>query len=392
MGLAVDRLPPQFDAWFAQAVAREPTQRFKDAGAAWSALASIAGRRSFTLQAHERVPAPAAAQVKTGEMALARTLPHTGDLVSDDDAPSVVPVSSPKWPYALVAAAFLLGGGVFMKMHASSASDPTTPSATVTTTKPDLICPDGMAAIGGGKLAMGSADGESDERPVHDVQLNAFCIDLSEVTVAQYDACAKEGKCTLPSKAIEWSGAQSHDHAVWDGFCNEGKPDRSTHPMNCVTWEEARVFCKNHDKRLPSEEEWEMAARGTTGRVFPWGGDAPFSTLVNACGTECAAKGKLLDIEWSALYQGDDGWVSTAPVRTYPAGRTPDGVFDLGGNVSEWTASAFCPYPGTNCTSELKATRGSSWTTDVIRNARGTSRAKASPAARTADLGFRCAK
>ena len=135
-----------------------------------------------------------------------------------------------------------------------------------------------------------------------------------------------------------------------------------------------------------------MAARGSDGRVFPWGGQAPFSTLLNACGTECAAKGKLLNIEWSALYQGDDGWVSTSPVRTYPAGRTPDGVFDLGGNVSEWTSSAFCPYPGSNCASELKATRGSSWTSDEIREARATSRAKASPLARTADLGFRCAK
>lgn len=393
MGLA-DRLPPQFDAWFAQCVTREPAERFQDAGAAWSALASIAGRNAFTIRATEPAPEPAQPQVKTGEMALARTLPHTGDLVSDDDAPSVVPVASPKWPYALVAGAFLLGGFVFMKMHSGSAPEPTTPpSATAAIpTKTDLICPDGMAPIAGGKLAMGSADGESDERPVHDVQLNAFCIDLSEVTVAQYDACAKDGKCTPPAKTIEWSGAQSHEHAVWDGFCNEGKPDRSTHPMNCVTWEEARVFCKNHDKRLPSEEEWEMAARGVEGRVFPWGGQAPFSTLVNACGTECAAKGKLLDIEWSALYQGDDGWVSTAPVRSFPAGRTPEGVFDLGGNVSEWTSSAFCPYPGTNCTSELKATRGSSWTSDEIREARATSRAKASPTARTADLGFRCAK
>ena len=389
---AADRLPPQFDAWFAQCVDREPTRRFADAGAAWSALASIAGRQSFTIRASEPAAQPAQAPVKTGEMALARTLPHTGDLV-EDEAPSVVPVSSPKWPYLLLAGAFLLGGTVFVAMHKSGASDPPTPSATASTPPaPDLICPDGMAAVAGGKLAMGSADGESDERPVHDVQLNAFCIDLSEVTVAQYDACAKDGKCPAPSKTVEWSGAQSHDHAVWDGFCNEGKPDRGAHPMNCVTWEEARVFCKHHDKRLPSEEEWEMAARGSAGRVFPWGGQAPFATLLNACGTECAAKGKLLDIEWSALYQGDDGWVSTAPVRTYPAGRTPEGVFDLGGNVSEWTASAFCPYPGTNCTSELKATRGSSWTSDEIREARATSRAKASPSARTADLGFRCAK
>ncbi len=392
MGFA-ERLPPQFDAWFAQCVSREPAQRFVDAGAAWSALASIAGRRSFTISASEPSAQSAGPNVKTGEMALARTLPHTGDLVSDDDAPSVVPVSSsPKWPWLV--AALVLGGGVFIGVRKFGSTDSAAPSATpsVTTNKPDLLCPDGMAPIAGGKLAMGSADGESDERPVHDVQLNAFCIDLSEVTVAQYDACAKDGKCPAPSKAVEWSGIQSHDHTAWDGFCNEGKPDRTTHPMNCVTWEEARAFCKHQDKRLPSEEEWEMAARGTDGRVFPWGGQAPFSTLLNACGTECAAKGKLLDIEWSALYQGDDGWVSTSPVRTFPAGRTPDGVFDLGGNVSEWTASAFCPYPGTNCTSEVKATRGSSWTSDEMREARATSRAKASPNARTADLGFRCAK
>jgi formylglycine-generating enzyme required for sulfatase activity/tRNA A-37 threonylcarbamoyl transferase component Bud32 len=389
---AAERLPPQFDAWFAKCVTREPGERFQDAGHAWQALANAAGRRSFTLPTAEA--APQAPRVHTGDLALARTLPHTGDtLPTEDDEPHHVPVSSAKWPLALGAVVLLGGGGAFFAMHKSPSTDPDPTAATSSAPKKtDLICPDGMAAIAGGKLAMGSNDGESDERPVHDVQLNAFCIDLSEVTVAQYDACAKAGACPAPSKTADWSGIQAHDHAVWDVFCNEGKPDRLSHPMNCVTWEEARAFCKHEDKRLPSEEEWEYAARGSESRVFPWGGDSPSATLLDACGTECSVKGKLLGLDWSALYRADDGWVGTAPVRSFPAGRTPNGVFDMAGNVSEWTSSPFCPYPGTNCTSEMRATRGSSWTTDVIRGVRTTARQKTAPNARSADLGFRCAK
>jgi formylglycine-generating enzyme required for sulfatase activity len=227
---------------------------------------------------------------------------------------------------------------------------------------------------------------------VHDVQLNSFCIDLSEVTVAQYDACVKEGACAVAASAVEWVGIQPHDHAVWDGFCNEGKADRATHPINCVAWDQARAFCKHEDKRLPSEAEWELAARGSEGRTFPWGTDRPSATLLNACGTECSSKAKLLDIELSALYPADDGYVSTAPVRSFPAGRTPNGVFDLGGNVSEWTAGSYCPYPGSNCMGELRATRGSSWTSDEMRKTRATARTKTAPTARAADIGFRCAK
>jgi formylglycine-generating enzyme required for sulfatase activity len=276
-----------------------------------------------------------------------------------------------------------------MRAHSIPPVDPPSEPKTVVT---ELLCPDGMASIPGGKLSMGSNDGESDERPVHDVQLNAFCIDLSEVTVAQYDACVKDGGCAAASRTVDWASIQPHDHAVWDGFCNEGKADRAMHPINCVASDQARAFCKHQDKRLPSESEWELAARGSEGRAFPWGSDRPNATLLNACGTECAAKAKLLDIELSALYPGDDGYTSTAPVRSFPAGRTPNGVFDLGGNVSEWTASPYCPYPGSNCMSEVRATRGSSWTSDEMREARATARIKTAPAARTADIGFRCAK
>ncbi len=390
---AAERMPQGFDAWFAKCVTREPAERFHDAGVAWQALASTAGKRSWTLPTAHETP-KVEPQVRTANMALARTLPHTADLSPEEDEPQHVPVAASKWPLfaglAFVAAA--VGGGIFATMHVASSS-PVTPTPTIATGKTsELICPDGMASIPSGKLSMGTADGESDERPVHDVQLNAFCIDLSEVTVAQYDTCAKDGACPLAGKAVEWSGIQAHDHAVWDGFCNEGKVDRATHPINCITSDQARAFCKHQDKRLPSEDEWEYAARGTEGRTYPWGNDRPSATFLNACGTECAAQAKLLNIELTALYPSDDAFVGTAPVRSFSAGRSPQGVFDLGGNVSEWTSSAFCPYPGSNCNTDLRSTRGSSWQTDEMRDARSASRKKTSPAARTADLGFRCAK
>jgi formylglycine-generating enzyme required for sulfatase activity/tRNA A-37 threonylcarbamoyl transferase component Bud32 len=386
-----ERLPAGFDAWFAKCVVREPGARFRDAGEAWQALASAAGRSTWTLEAPSiREPAPA--RTASGDMALARTVAHTTD--ADDDEPHRVPVAPMKWPLVGVAVLAIGGIGAAFALHSRTTSSGTgdEPTATSSAKAPDLICPDGMAAIPGGHFAMGSDSGKTDERPVHDVQLNAFCLDLSEVTVAQYDACVKDGACAPASPTIAWPGAQLHDHTVWDDFCNEGKPDRKDHPINCVSWRAASTYCKHRDKRLPSEEEWEYAARGAEGRPFPWGDATPGATLLDACGSECVAKGKLLDVGFTSLYAGDDGWSGTSPVRSYPPGRTPTGVFDLEGNVREWTSSPFCPYPGTNCTSELRATRGSAWTTGDERDVRGTARSKAAPDARTADLGFRCAK
>jgi formylglycine-generating enzyme required for sulfatase activity len=249
-----------------------------------------------------------------------------------------------------------------------------------------------MAMIPSGQLEMGSTDGEADERPVHTVQLNAFCLDLSEVTVAQYEACVKDKSCPPAASKVDWTGVQPHDLAAWSGFCNAGKPDRASHPINCVTHSEAHAYCKHQEKRVPSEEEWEYAARGSEGRMYPWGNQRPGETLLNACGLECSAKAKLLDLGLASLFEASDGFVGTAPVRSFPAGRTPQGVFDLGGNVSEWTSSPYCPYPGSNCSDDHRATRGSAWTSDEMRETRATARRKEAQNARLADLGFRCAK
>jgi len=383
-----ERMPPGFDAWLAKCVVREPSARFRDASEAWSALASAAGKSSWKIE--NVAVGEASSRVATADLALARTVAHADEL---HDEPHHVPVTSARWPIALVAVLALGGVGAFFALHGQKvASLADAPSASTPFATGDLVCPDGMAPIAGGRFDMGSATGEADERPVHTVQLNAFCMDLSEVTVAQYDACAKDGACPPAAASIEWSGAQPHDHAVWDAFCNEGKSDRQSHPINCVSWKQAFAFCKHAHKRLPSEEEWELAARGSDLRAFPWGEAAPAANLLDACGGECATRAKLLGTGWSALYEAEDGWVGTAPVRSFPAGRTPNGVFDLEGNVSEWTASSFCPYPGTNCTSDLRAVRGASWTTGDQREVRGTARSKSPPDARSADLGFRCAE
>lgn len=164
------------------------------------------------------------------------------------------------------------------------------------------------------------------------------------------------------------------------------------HPQNCVTWEQADAYCRWAGKRLPSEEEWEYAARGTDGRAYPWGADAPTSAHLDACGQECATNASLLGMPWVALHDGRDGWDTTAPTRSFEAGKSPFGVYDLAGNVSEWTASPYCPYPGANCGGETRTVRGSSWADGDPHRIRAVARQKASPRARSTEIGFRCAK
>jgi formylglycine-generating enzyme required for sulfatase activity len=179
-------------------------------------------------------------------------------------------------------------------------------------------------------------------------------MDAHEVTVDDYRACSTGGECEQAHRDSWWPQHQATAPKKWtratqslSELCNESYQDRGRHPINCVSWAQARRFCEARSARLPSEIEWEFAARGSEGRLYPWGDEPPSSEHVSACGTECVSwrrRHQLASDE--PLYPADDGFPGTAPVGSFPAGSTSLGVFDLAGNVSEWTADVYRPYPG----------------------------------------------
>ncbi|MGH7327936.1 MAG: SUMF1/EgtB/PvdO family nonheme iron enzyme, partial [Polyangiaceae bacterium] len=163
--------------------------------------------------------------------------------------------------------------------------------------------PEGMQPIPGGPFFLGSDDGEAAAKPAHAVLLSPYCIDRFEVTVEKYQACSNDGKCKRASSTNEWEGITAKDREVFDPLCNIRQPaNRATHPINCVSWEKAANFCQVTGKRLPTEAEWEYAARGPDGRKYPWGDAEPTGGHLNACGTECVAWGKDHGITYTAMY------------------------------------------------------------------------------------------
>lgn len=168
--------------------------------------------------------------------------------------------------------------------------------------------PNGMAAVPAGVFVMGcneelDDDCDNDEFPAHEVQLDAFAIDRYEVTVDDYTTCMNAGGCSIPAydyvSCVDWSA-----------------PEYGLHPIDCISWLQARAYCTWRSKRLPTEAEWEMAARGTDGRRYPWGNEAPTCSLANY--SDCGG--------------------SLVAVGNFPAGASPYGVLDLAGNVFEWVS------------------------------------------------------
>ncbi|MBY0399184.1 formylglycine-generating enzyme family protein [Myxococcota bacterium] len=193
---------------------------------------------------------------------------------------------------------------------------------------------------------------DDDEKPARRVALVAYSIDKTEVTVAAYRACVSAGICSAPDTG---------------GSCNGEASGRDRHPINCVNWDQASAFCRWAGKRLPTEPEWEKAARGTDGRRFPWGNESysPSGGLANLSGSE-------------------DGYSETSPVGSFPGGDSPYGAVDMAGNVWEWTSD---PGPG----GSGRSVRGGSWFI-VPRYARASDRFWLGPALRSPIGGFRCAQ
>jgi len=218
---------------------------------------------------------------------------------------------------------------------------------------------------------------EVDEKPGRFVETVAFEIDVTEVTVAQYRACVDVGACSAEGLNMPSSGTTDEPQLAW--ACNWGKADRDQHPINCVSWQAAADFCKWAKKRLPSGPEWERAARGTDGRRYPWGNEplkpSPQANLSDKT---------LLDNKpggWG-LNQFVDGYVSTAPVGSFPAGDSPVGAKDMAGNVWEYV---------TDGNEMQRQMRGGSWSYYPIA-LRTSDKAYAPNGRRNGDTGFRCVR
>jgi serine/threonine-protein kinase len=272
---------------------------------------------------------------------------------------------------------------------ASSTSAAATPPA----------CPDGMVGIPGGRFFMGSDDDRADEKPAHKVTLDAYCMDRWEVTTDAYKSCSDRGDCKRAATSNKWDGITSSDSRAYDPLCNASDASKGKHPINCVDWMMADRFCKADGKRLPTEAEWEFAARGSDGRKYPWGDQPPSAKLLNACGKECVGWGRKHAQPLESMYGDDDGFATTAPVGSFPLGASRWGVEDVVGNVWEWTSDWYGPYgdadvtdPSGPPTGTARVIRGGAWNGAQPDWVRPSFRFRNGPDTRSHGIGFRCAK
>jgi formylglycine-generating enzyme required for sulfatase activity len=432
------------EAVVARALAVKPGERYATAGEFWNALRAalrMPPMRSVTgsmVAATELAPHAALSVAPT--VAIEGNSPGAGAAAAAPDASAAfaasgVPAASGALalrgvtgtggkrpatrPIAFVAAggaivvagvlAFTLGRGRSATVGTSaspSASAVGAPlaSTTATTGAASTMCPDGMIYIPGGEFFMGSDEDVDLAKPAHHVRLSPYCIDTFEVTVARYKACSDRGACKRASLVNEWGGITEGDRKTYDPLCNARMADaRAKHPINCVDWEQATLFCRAEGARLPTEAEWEFAARGSDGRRFPWGDDAPTAAHLNACGTECVAWGKAHKVPLEAMYPTDDGYANTAPVGSFPAGKSRFGVEDVVGNVWEWVADYYAPYarapegemprdPAGPKSGSERVIRGGAWNGSEAAWVRPTYRFHDTPSKRAYGIGFRCAR
>ncbi len=238
-----------------------------------------------------------------------------------------------------------------------------------------------MRLVPAGEFTMGSDNGDSDEQPVHQVFLDAYYMDTYEVTNVLYEACVNAGVCDSPHETSSYTYSSYYGNLQYENF-----------PVIKVDWNQAKTFCGTwRGARLPTEAEWEKAARGTDGRTYPWG-DSFDGTKTNFCDKNCS-------FDWSDKNY-DDGYTDTAPVGSYESGKSPYGLYDMAGNVWEWVADWYSetyyqssPFenPLGPDSGQYRALRGGSWS-DIEVNARTSSRFWYEPDDWDIGLGFRCSR
>ncbi|HEU4405174.1 MAG TPA: bifunctional serine/threonine-protein kinase/formylglycine-generating enzyme family protein [Polyangiaceae bacterium] len=401
-------LPRALDRWAERACALDPEGRFASAEqmaqAFWEAIGNK-GRSALFASSGEGTMLPLSASTLG-----ASSLPAAGAASVPPVAPSLLRAGRRRrvLPWALAAAAgcalLSVGWGVSKRplplrlpgaaavepvaTLATAAPPPSSPPPKIAPPSPVGVgapappCPAGMVALGGPASPQGALAAPP-----------AYCLDAHEVTVDEYASCVRAGTCASASAARPEGagGAGGAARRPTDSLCTADLPGRDRHPVNCVDWVSADAYCRQAGKRLPRADEWEFAVRGSSGRTYPWGEEPPSANHLNGCGSECVRWGARHHLAFDLLHADDDGFYATAPVGTFPRGRSVEGVDDLLGNVMEW-ADEGAGEPGAR--PEAGAPRlvmGSAWDVSSPSALRMPPRATMPAGARSHLVGFRCA-
>jgi eukaryotic-like serine/threonine-protein kinase len=410
LGVAVDDHVEQV---FERALAVDPRKRYPEAGQFWNDLLRVLDIAPLTSSAFTSTPSGVVVpRVESSVVTLLeppsepRGLPQfaiaSPPLPRPRDRRRVTRVGAAFTGVAVMAAlgyAMLISPKTAAPVQTVAAKPVAPASSTPLVTAPAAHCPVDMVLIPGGKFYMGSDEGLPNERPAHKVVLAQFCIDVHEVTTEAYKACSDAGDCKRAPVANAYEAITDKERRAFDPLCNGNQPvERAKHPINCVDWDMAQVFCSARGGRLPSEAEWEFSARGPDGRKYPWGDEAPSGKFLNACGSECLAWGQKNHVTLTAMYNTDDGWETTAPVGSFPAGNSRYGLEDVVGNVWEWVNDWYEPYGADAATQptgpnegSFRVVRGGAWNGGYDAWVRPTFRYRDAPEARSHGIGFRCA-
>jgi formylglycine-generating enzyme required for sulfatase activity len=265
---------------------------------------------------------------------------------------------------------FLVVGGFHQASEALMPTQTPHPQWTIGTVQ--VAEKDGMVMvyIPSGEFIMGTPKGASNERPEHVVYLDAYWIDQTEITNAMYRQCVNEGACISPDRQSSATRPTYFTNSKFDHY-----------PVVYVDWGQAADYCEWVGRRLPTEAEWEKAARGTDGRTYPWGNELPSADFGN--------------------FEGEFG--DTTPVGDFEGGASPYHALDMAGNVFEWAWDCFDshyyrtspsqnPQGPSNCEHQHRVIRGgSSWRVLPHSSPGIADRLNNVTTAAGDDLGFRCA-
>ena len=235
-----------------------------------------------------------------------------------------------------------------------------------------------MVAIPAGPFTMGTNEGPEDERPAHEITLSAFSIDRFPVTNARFaEFLNGQGASAGIARLYDIDDPDARIHRRAQRWIADAGFEE--HPVMEVPWGGAVAYCGSQRKRLPTEAEWEKAARGTDARRYPWGNEVPDRRRA----------------------QFAAGWNETAPVDAFPAGASPYGVRDMAGNAWEWVSSAYRTYPYRADDGRedpkpgaVRSTRGGGHDSpahEITTTQRGRNLSR-NPASGHHNIGFRCAR